>query len=265
MKYFIAWQKRVWPKVKGKKLYLLFDYDGTLTPIAQNPGLAVLSPQTRAVLKKLSDHPRCVLAIISGRSLADIKKMVKIPRIIYAGNHGFEVDYKGVNLKLFKDTHFAVLMKKIYIDLRRKMKGIKGVLLENKKMTISVHYRLVAKSRQPELKTIFNKVLTPYQAQQQVTVTTGKMVLEIRPPVEWGKGELVSWLLDDVAMDKNDSAVFYFGDDHTDEDAFKVLKGKGFAVIVGKNKQSAAEFYLRNTDEVKKVLEDLWHNLGAGK
>jgi trehalose-phosphatase len=187
--------------------------------------------------------------------------MVKIPGIIYAGNHGFEVDYKGINLKLFKDTHFEVLLHKIYIDLRKKMRGIKGVLLENKKMTISVHYRLVASGKLAELKTVFNKVLIPYRSQQKVIVTTGKKVLEIRPPLAWGKGELVSWLLEDVARDKNDIAVFYFGDDCTDEDVFKVLKGKGYTIVVGKNKKTRAEYFVKDPGEVRKVLEQLEQNM----
>lgn len=257
MKHFMEQQERIWAELKNKKIYLLLDYDGTLAPIAQNPDLAVLAPKTWAVLKKLSNHPRCMLAIISGRALASIKKMVKIPKIIYSGNHGFEVDYHGVHLKLLQDTNFQILLNKIHTVLGKKMKGIKGILLENKKMTLSVHYRLVSRNQRPVIKTIFREVITPYQVRRQVNVTAGKMVLEIRPPLEWGKGDLVKWLLHEGAQNGNKTVVFYFGDDRTDEEAFKVVKGKGYAIIVGKNKRSAAEYYLKNPDEVGKVLEQI--------
>ncbi|MBU2565687.1 MAG: trehalose-phosphatase, partial [Candidatus Thermoplasmatota archaeon] len=84
-------------KIKNKKLILLLDYDGTLTPIVSRPELAVLSDDMRDVLKKIAK--RYPLAIISGRSLEDVKKLVDVENIYYAGNHGFEItnDVKLVN------------------------------------------------------------------------------------------------------------------------------------------------------------------------
>lgn len=265
MKYLMEQQARIWPRLKGKKIYLLLDYDGTLTAIAPNPAQAVLAQKTREILKKLAVHSRCVLAIISGRSLANLKKMLHIPKIIYSGNHGLEVDYCGVLVPLFEDASFHVLLQKIYTELRQKMKGIKGVLLENKKMTLSLHYRLADNRQIPKIKSFFQETIQPYQASRQILVTSGKMVLEIRPPIKWGKGELVRWLLPDINRKKQDRAVFYFGDDTTDEDAFRVLKGKGFTVLVGRKKRSAAEYYLRNSEEVREILNKIWHELEVTK
>lgn len=257
MKYFMGRRKQIWPQLINKKTYLFLDYDGTLAPLAPNPDMAVLPPKTRAVLIKLSQYPSCVLAIISGRALADIKKMVKIPGIIYSGNHGLEVDCYGTRVRFFEDARFKILLNELYHTLLRKTKGIKGILLENKKMTLALHYRSVASKQVPKAKAIFQEVMNPYQARRQVQVTTGKMVLEVRPPLAWGKGDLVKWLLQDVRSERGKTIIFYFGDDRTDEEAFKVVKSQGYAIIVGRNKRSAAEYYLKNPEEVRKVLEQI--------
>ncbi len=261
MKYFLAQQEKVYARIRGRKIYLLLDYDGTIAPIAPKPELAALSPGTRTLLKKLANHPQCELAIISGRSLDNIKKMVKIPGIIYAGNHGLEVDYRGRRLEFSQDRAFPELVRQIQAGLTRRLKGIKGVLIENKKVTISLHYRLVAGRQRRNVKTIFKKLIKPYQDRRQVMVTAGKMVLEIRPPVKWGKGDFAKWLLPATAWKENKTAVFYFGDDRTDEEVFKVLKGQAYAIIVGKGKRSAAEYYLQSPAEVSKVLTRIANSL----
>ncbi len=263
VKYFMTCQGQAYHQIKGRKIYLLLDYDGTLVPIASKPDLAVLPPKTRAILRKLAHYPRCVLAIISGRSLENIKKMVKIPKIIYAGNHGLEVDYQGIYQKIIPPDDFPAVLKKLYVSLRQKMKDIKGILIEHKGMTLSVHYRLAAGKQRLKARHIFFAVIKPYQARQQVTVTTGKMVLEIRPPLKWGKGDFVKWLIKKGAPHRRKPVVFYFGDDRTDEEAFKALKRRGYAILIGRHKRSAADYYLKNPAEVSKVLERIEHSLEA--
>ncbi|MDD5492897.1 MAG: trehalose-phosphatase [bacterium] len=263
MKYFKLARKKLWRKSANKELCLLLDYDGTLTPIAPRPEKALLQPRIRTLLKKVASHPRCLLAIVSGRSLADLKKMVKIKNIIYAGNHGLEIEYHGIQVRLFKDPCFQDLLEKLQVELRERMKGLNGVLLEDKKLALAVHYRQVAKKRIPEVKAIVSDLVHAYSVRRQIAVTSGKMVLELRPPLAWGKGDFITWLLRDILKDKKDKAVYYFGDDRTDEDAFKALKGQGFTIVVGKKKRSAAEYYLRNPREVKEVLEQIAQDLGV--
>lgn len=61
-----------------KNLALLLDYDGTLTPIVAHPDLAVIPPETKALLEDLSNVPNIFLAIISGRNPDNVKQMVMI-------------------------------------------------------------------------------------------------------------------------------------------------------------------------------------------
>ena len=103
----------------------MLDYDGTLSPIAQRPDLATLPPETRAVLERLANHPDVFVAIISGRSQANVKEMVGIEGITYAGNHGMEIlhrdgssfvhpmptEYQGKLDKLLKQLNEEVRYK----------------------------------------------------------------------------------------------------------------------------------------------------------
>lgn len=73
------------------KLALLLEYDGTLAPIAPHPDLAVLPPETKSILQRLSNHSDLYVVIVSGRSVENVKKMVGIENITYAGNHGLEI------------------------------------------------------------------------------------------------------------------------------------------------------------------------------
>jgi trehalose 6-phosphate phosphatase len=83
----------------------------------------------------------------------------------------------------------------------------------------------------------------------------GKKVLEVCPPVNWDKGKAVLWLLHNMSFSENTPVLpIYIGDDITDEDAFKLLKGSGLTVFVGKPKKSNAEYYIKDTNEVLSFL-----------
>lgn len=76
---------------ENHKLALLLDYDGTLAPIATHPDLATLPLETKNVLQRLSNLTDVYIAIISGRNVNNVKSMVGINGITYAGNHGLEI------------------------------------------------------------------------------------------------------------------------------------------------------------------------------
>lgn len=239
-------------KIRNKKLLLLLDYDGTLTPIVSRPEYAVLSDDMRNVLKKIAK--KYSTAVISGRAIDDVKNMMKIENIYYAGNHGFEItnDTKLMNPEAEKTKP---VIAEICEQMQRRIGHIKGSIVENKGVTASVHYRMVPDDDFAELEKIFNGVITSYVEEGKIRITKGKKVFEIRPNIEWDKGKAVSWVID--AIGKKGLPV-YIGDDRTDEDAFIALKNKGITVLVSeKIKKSNAEYYLRNVDEVKIFLEGL--------
>ena len=238
-----------------REAILVFDYDGTLAPIVERPELAVLSLNMRKLLKSLAK--RFKVAIISGRSLADVKGLVSLRNVYYAGNHGFEISGPRVRLIKPEAKRARPIIAKLCVELRRKLSQVKDVIVEDKGLTASVHYRLVARKELRGLKNIFDEIVKPHVTSGEIRVTHGKKVFEIRPNIEWGKGKAVLWIIDAIDPKKKLKPV-YIGDDQTDEDAFFALKNRGVTVLVSKRqKKSHAKFYLKNVGEVKTFLRKL--------
>ncbi|PIW68245.1 MAG: trehalose-phosphatase [Candidatus Omnitrophica bacterium CG12_big_fil_rev_8_21_14_0_65_42_8] len=242
--------------LKNKFIFLFLDYDGTLTPIVQNPDKAVISRKTKEVIRSLSKIPHCRMAIISGRALKDIKNKIGLEGIIYAGNHGLEIEGPKIRFKAHVSIRYRATLRKIKSILKKKLSKIKGVIIEDKGLTLSVHYRLVdIKDVQP-VKTIFHEAVAHYIISNKIKIRPGKKVLEIRPPLEWDKGKIVLWLLARLkfVLGKEPCLPIYIGDDMTDEDAFRALETMGLTVFVGGSKSSHARYYLKNTQEVTEFL-----------
>ncbi|MFA6349818.1 MAG: trehalose-phosphatase [Candidatus Omnitrophota bacterium] len=271
MKHLFSGFDKIKKLLENKFILLLLDYDGTLTPIAQTPKNALIPGATKELLRRLSGIRYCRLCIISGRSLKGIKKAVGIKGAIYSGNHGLEIEGPRIKFRAPVPSASKPVIRKIYKDLAGRLSGIKGVLIEDKGLTISVHYRLVAKKDQREFLSIFFKITAPYAARDKIRVDPGKKVYEIKPPVRWDKGKASLWLLARERWILRGKKVLpvYIGDDSTDEDAFRALKGKGLTIFVGKSLRSGADYYLKDTWEVIKFLRlipgltrgQLWPNL----
>lgn len=227
------------------KLVLFLDYDGTLTPIVKRPELARLRLATKKLLERLAK--KVTVCIISGRSLNDIKGLVKIQNIIYCGNHGLEIDYYGKVFIHPDAKKFKRRLDKILEILKEKLKNIPGILIEDKDVVLSVHYRNVRKEYIGKIKKVLDM---PFGAK----ITYGKKVFEVRPPVEWDKGFCVKKIM---SMSGGRLLPIYIGDDTADEDAFRVIRQDGISIFVGRPKKSGAEYYLRNTKEVTRFLEQL--------
>ena len=234
MEYLFSHFEKLKNRLSGKFVLLFLDYDGTLTPIVETPDKAVISQNTKDLLDELSTSPRCRVAIISGRSLSDIKGLVGLKDIIYAGNHGLEIEGPKIKFESQVSPRLKSIISHIYEDMVSKLSKIKGVLIEDKGLTISVHYRLVEKKDIQEFLSIFTEVTDTYIVRDKVKINSGKKVYEIRPPVIWDKGKVVLWFLarQQFLLGKNKILPVYIGDDVTDEDAFKILKRKGLTIFV---------------------------------
>ena len=275
MRYLFQFWDEVWEQVKkAKQLVLFLDYDGTLTPIAAKPSMAQLPPRTRGILEEISHHGFFRVAIISGRSLSEIKALIGLEGITYAGNHGLEIECslrhcEGQSPKEIFFIHpiaiqFQPLLTKIEERLKEKLAGIDGILIEDKGLTLSVHYRLVKEGEVEKVKTLSHEAISTAEghcaskAKQShlLEVTEGKKVLEVKP-VQWNKGKAIEWLLD--IYGRQGSLPIFAGDDITDEDGFKVIrKVGGISIFVGEEKvSSSANYYLSSLDELCCWLEKL--------
>ncbi len=257
MKGFSQLQERFYREARDKTILLFLDYDGTLAPIAQTPRDALLPTENKRLLRGLAGNPRCQLVIISGRAMEDLKRMVGVPGITYIANHGWDMEGPLMYFKSLVPTDTVPVMKHIKNELTLTLSVIKGVLIEDKEVSLSVHYRRVALRQVPLVRKIIDQTCDIFLQLNKIRVLAGKKVLEILPPIKWNKGEAALWLLNKQEMMKGYDNVLavYIGDDTTDEDAFKALKNKGITVFVGASKLSAAEYRLAGLREVTKLLK----------
>lgn len=258
---FNAWDKVRSVIKEAEHVLLLTDYDGTLTPIVERSELATLSDETRRLIKSLAKNHRYTLGIISGRALSDLKNKVRVENIVYAGNHGLEIEGFGSSYFDPIAEEMRPLLELLNRVLSATFRGIRGVLVENKGLTLSVHYRAVDKNEQEVVMHTFKKVTDPLYATGRIKVTQGKKVYEIRPPVDWDKGKAVSWLLEKCKQTKRKDRVLsiYLGDDLTDEDGFKAVeKNNGISILVSDElRQSLAGYFVKSPDEVAQFLKML--------
>ena len=236
------------------KIALFLDFDGTLVPIQKDPAQCFLPEKIRDQLKSLTRSDHCYLSVLSGRSLSDIKKRVGIRRIYYGGNHG--LDISGPNIKY---THPKVILAKPIMDiakrnLRKEIDDIDGAWLEDKKYTLSLHFRSVKKEDIFFAKRIFYKTVAELLDKKPLAVVKGKKVLELVPNVSWDKGSAALWILKEL---KVKCLTIYIGDDQTDENAFKALHKKGINIRVGKSKKTLADYYLKGYWEISRLLKQM--------
>ena len=236
---------------------VFFDYDGVLSPIVSHPDLAVLTEETRAVLAELAEV--VTVAVVSGRDVADVRSKVELPGIYYAGSHGFDIiSLSGepvTDERLDRFHEYLAPLDLATSSLDELLDGIHGALVERKKYAIAVHYRLVADADFPKIEAAVEQTapLVP-----TLRVATGKKIFEFKPDFDWDKGRALQWLLTELGYGDPDVIPFYFGDDTTDEDAFRVISKRGIGVVVGaEGPPTSARFALEDTDEVTAFLRRL--------
>ncbi|PKB84327.1 MAG: trehalose-phosphatase [SAR202 cluster bacterium Io17-Chloro-G9] len=248
----------VWHSVSRRlgdaaQVLLLFDYDGTLTPIVPEPGEAKLPPVVTHLLEELAAGTKFLVGVVTGRSLADIQGRIGIPGLIYAGNHGLEIQGPGLDFVHEAAVRLAPIQEPIAVKLQEAMAGLTGAIVEPKGLTLTVHYRMTPDSQLERVERAFASTVAPYVDSGSVKITAGKKVLEVRPNVDWDKGKAIAKLSETFP---GASQTLFFGDDLTDEDGFKVVQDSGgIAVFVGPARQPTVAWHrLDSPGEVGQVL-----------
>ena len=194
---------------------LLLDIDGTISPIASTPEAASVPEPIRVLLGRLAAR-LALVAAVSGRVAADAARMVGVTGMVYAGNHGLEMFRDGLSVPLpeaapFQDA-IAEVLRSAEVELPSP-----GLIFENKGLTASVHYRLAADPAAAGAEA--GTVLERLASMHGLRLTAGRMVWEIRPPLEANKGTAVRRLVEEYRL----RGAIFCGDDRTDVDAFTVL------------------------------------------
>ena len=253
-----------WPEIRRRvraagALALFLDYHGTLTPIVRHPAQARLSSGTRRLLRSLSAEEGVWVAVVSGRALKDVRRMTGVSRICYVGNHGLEL--KGPKLRYVNPMakKCRPVLHRIARRLKEEVAAIPGAWIEDKGFTLTLHFRQAAPAGKERARGLFHGVVRSYREKKQVGITAGKEVFEVRPPVRWTKGTVVSWLLARrAALSSGPVLPVYIGDDLTDEDAFRALERRGISVAVGAgNPLTRAQYRVRSSSEAVRFLRRL--------
>lgn len=267
-------------RLAGSPLVVMLDVDGTLAPIVPRPEAATVPPETRRVVARLATRPGVHVALVSGRAAADARRIVAVTGVWVIGNHGFEV--VSPEGELLVDPALAATRPAVAqaVDrLSALVAQVPGVIVEDKGWTLSVHYRLADPAAVPRLLEHISQVARA----TGLRLTSGKMVAELRPPVEVDKGTAVLQLAarlgglshptaeprgmpgDEASRDRSRTvqgrgAVVFIGDDTTDEDAFRALRVHApHAVTVrvthGDQAKTSAELWVSDPAEVREFLQ----------
>lgn len=238
---------------QGRPVVFL-DYDGTLTPIVENPEAAEMTDAMRAAVDRLSR--RCTVAVVSGRDLDRLRAFVRLPRLFYAGSHGFDIaGPEGSGIRHRTGEEFLTDLDTAEHSLATALAPVPGALVERKRFALAAHYRAVAEA---DVGRVEAAVAGIAAERPRLIVHTGKKVFELRPAIAWDKGRAVLFLLDRLGLDDRPGILpMYIGDDRTDEDAFRALRGRGIGILVrdGEARGTAADYALDGIDEVERFLD----------
>jgi trehalose-phosphatase len=243
---------RIGTRLDGDPLVLLLDVDGTLAPIAPTPAMAQVPAATRLVLERLSEMDRVTVALVSGRAADDAQRVAGVPGAWVIGNHGYELMTPQGDVSVDPG---AASFEKAMANAARQLSSVSlipGGLIENKRWTLSVHYRNVTRG----VETLKSRARA-VAAEHGLRVTEGKRVIELRPPVDIDKGTAALEFVRRHGALMEGSAI-YAGDDRTDEDAFRALRpGRGAVTIhVGTDTAAttSAELVLPSPVELTELL-----------
>ncbi|CAI0449879.1 unnamed protein product, partial [Linum tenue] len=246
---------------KGKKIVVFLDYDGTLSPIVNDPDSAFMS----------EEEDRDIMSALF--LFLKVKEFVQLSNVYYAGSHGMDImapprpvksfdgntptvvmDKKGTEVLFQPAKSFLPAIQKILTELEEETAKIKGARVEDNQFCVSVHFRQVKDEDYQNLEEKVRSVLENYAG---FHLCWGKKVMEIRPTIEWDKGHAVEYFLESLGLSNSDVLPVYIGDDRTDEDAFKVIqrRGQGYPIIVTSTpKDTKASYSLTDPSEVLSFL-----------
>lgn len=239
-------------RLRGHETAIFLDYDGTLTPIVADPTDATIGDDVRDVLRRLAEVT--TLAIVSGRDLDDVRRMVGVEGIHYAGSHGFDIlAPDGTNTQ--HGTEFLPALDAAEDELRDTLAATPGARVERKGFAIAVHLRQVDDAREEEVEAAVDDATS-----DDLRVTGGKQILELRPDLDWDKGRALLSLLATLGLDRPDVVPIYIGDDVTDEDALRAIADRGIGLVVrgeDDERPTSAHYAIAEPREVVELLAGL--------
>jgi trehalose 6-phosphate phosphatase len=216
-----------------------FDYDGTLAPIAARPDGARMRGRTRELLGGVcASYPTVV---ISGRQRSDVLRRLRgVGPATVIGNHGIE-PWGSRNAYRAQAAMWVA-------DLRRALDGVAGVWVEDKRFSVTVHYRQAR-----DLAGARRAIRRAASRLGEIRIVGGKRVYNVLPAGAPDKGIALETAVSRLGCD----AAIYVGDDDTDDDVFRLQSSARLLTIRIGRRASPAMFRLRRQHMVDDLLETL--------
>ena len=246
-----AWQAR---PIDSRPL-LLMDFDGTLVDFEIDPA-AVTLPRTRqALLQTLGTRSDLSAGIISGRRINDLRdRAVGGPALFYAGLHGLEIEGPGLRYVHPSMALTAATIGVLANELRLAARDLAGVFIEDKGVSVVLHFRAASKADQLHAITRFQALSEPHISNGTLRVQPGDHVFELLPNIDWAKGDAVRSIVRHVETHCRQTVwPVYIGDDATDDDAFEAVGESGMTIAVN-NGRSRAAFTIPDPNTVEQFL-----------
>lgn len=257
--------------LEQQPLGLVFDIDGTLSPIAPTPDEARLYPGAAEYLRQASHYAH--VGIITGRGIADGARMVNVEGITYIGNHGLEW-CDGLptthTIKLLPEAEPYVDPGKRLLDFAQEhlVPEIPGLIVQRKSVGGTLHYRLAPDPEQARAR-ILSALAEPAR-QQQMRIDEGKRAVEILAPLTVNKGQALRRYVEHFGL----RSVIFAGDDRTDLNGFleiERLRQDGLAALAVAVKHhdtlpellEHADVVVQGVEEMVQLLEQITMFLDA--
>lgn len=232
------------PLCAGRTLFV-FDFDGTLAPIVMQRARARMPRSTHDLFTRLASH--VTTAVISGRSLLDLRKRLKVHPDYLVGNHGLE-GLLGNAVRLQRAQRLCAAWRQQLNKAKIDRPGT-GIDIEDKQYSLAIHYRLAPEPRRARRSVA--QALAQLQPAPQVI--GGKKVINLLPRGAPDKGVVLLHLLRHMRAEQ----ALFIGDDDTDEAIFAINHPHIVTVRVGHKRSSRAQYYLRGQTEIDRVLRFL--------
>lgn len=241
----------------GRPLALLFDYDGTLTPIVRHPSLARLPAANRERLSRLAALPDVVVGVVSGRALAEVRAFVDVEGLFYAGSGGLEMEFDGTRIEYPGADAFRRVQVLIEDDLTPVLARFPGTWVERKPVALAIHYRGLAPAASVRFQTEIGTILDRHPTVRYREVSSA---IEVTPANGWDKGTAVELLLDRQGPDV---LPIYFGDAPNDAEAMTLVArlAGGIAVGIGPDAPPNATHRLVSSTDLEAWLDQLVQEL----
>jgi trehalose-phosphatase len=234
---------------------ILMDFDGTLAEFALDPAAVTLPPSRQILMQTLATRADLSAGIVSGRRVTDLRERVpQAPSMFFAGLHGLEIEGPGLHFAHKAVALAAPGISLLVKDLRRAVRPLPGVFVEDKTYSVVLHVRGASKADRLHAISRFDALSEPLLSEGTVRLQPGDHVLELLPNVDWAKGDAVRAIMRQVEGDARETVwPVYLGDDETDEDAFEEIGTNGLTIAVGR-RPAAAAFRIDNPAAVECFL-----------